>query len=75
MNLNDALGHSPEELELGLREQLEGYWIALELYDPHRLPLRKITAVAATPAECFATLKSKGLDLAHFEVVRLTAAH
>lgn len=74
MTIQDALGHAPEELSLPLRERLTGYWVALELYDVHRLPLRKIAAVAKTPAECFATLKSNGNDLSHFEVIQLPAA-
>jgi len=75
MNLSDALGHAPEELSLPLREVLVGYWVALELYDIHRLPLRKITAVAQTPAQCFADLRAKGLDVGHFEVIQLHAAY
>lgn len=74
MNLDQALGHAPEELSLPLREQLIGHWIALELYDPHRLPLRKIAAIAETPAQCFAALQAQGRDVAHYEVVRLHAA-
>lgn len=74
MTIADALGHAPEELSLPLRERLIGYWVALELYDVHRLPLRKIAAVAKTPAECFAALKSQGRDLSHFEVIQLPAA-
>ena len=74
MMISEALGHAPEELSLPLREQLTGYWVALELYDAHRLPLRKMAAVAKTPAECFAALKSTGQDLSHFEVIQLPAA-
>jgi hypothetical protein len=48
--------------------------VALELYDPQRLPLRKILAVATTPAQCFAALKAKGLDLTQYEVIQLPAA-
>ena len=36
--------------------------------------LRKIAAVAKTPAECFATLKSNGNELSHFEVIQLPEA-
>lgn len=75
MKLDAALGHAPEELSLPLREAVTGYWVALELYDPHRLPLRKIRAIATTSAACLAQLEAKGLDLRHYEAVRLTAAH
>lgn len=75
MIFDSAIGHAPEELSLPLREQITGHWVAFELYDPHRLPLRKIVAIAPTPAGCFATLRDKGLEVSHFEVVRLPAAY
>ncbi len=75
MNLNEALGHAPEELSLSLREALSGHWVAFELYDPHRLPLRKIAAIADSARECFEALRAKGLDLSHYEVTRLPVAH
>jgi len=75
MNFNEAIGHAPEELSLPLRESLTGHWIALELYNPIKLPLRKIIAIADSPAQCFANLRVKGLDLTQYEVVRLNAAH
>lgn len=75
MKMDAVLGHAPEELSLPLRESITGYWVALELYDPHRLPLRKIVAIAENPAGCLSQLEAKGLDLSHYEVVRLPAAH
>lgn len=74
MTISDALGHAPEELSLPLRAMITGYWVGLEMYDPHRLPLRKIAAIAKTPAECFSGLHAQGLDVAHFEVIQLHAA-
>jgi hypothetical protein len=74
MKLEDALGFAPEQLSLPLREMLTGRWVALELYDPQRLPLRKILAIATTPAQCFAALKAQGLDLTQYEVIQLPAA-
>ena len=75
MNSHEAIGHAPEELSLPLREYLTGRWIALALYDPVHLPLRKIVAIADTPAQCFDALRTKGLDVTRYEVVRLPAAH
>lgn len=75
MTISDALGHAPEELSLPLRTSLNGLWVALELYDPHRLPLRKIVAVASTPSQCFSDLKAKGHNLALFEVIQLPTAY
>ncbi len=74
MTIADALGHAPEELSLPLREMVRGLWVGLEMYDPHRLPLRKIAVIAKTPGECFVSLQAKGLDVAHFEVIQLHAA-
>ena len=74
MTMADALGHAPEELSLPLRAQIAGFWVGLEMYDPQRLPLRKIAAIAKTSAECFAELHAQGLDVAHFEVIQLHEA-
>lgn len=71
--VKEALGHAPEELPLPLRQSLTGKWVALELYDPKRLPLRKIEAVGESPSECFAALRAAGKELTHYEVVRLAA--
>ena len=71
MKLADALGYAPEELSPALRTLIDGHWVALELYDIHRLPLRKITAIGDTAASCFASLRAKGLDAAHFEAVQM----
>lgn len=71
--MKEALGHAPEELPLALREALTGKWVALELYDPKRLPLRKIEAVGGNAAECFAALRAAGKEVTHYEVVRLAA--
>lgn len=74
MKITDALGYAPEELSLPLREMITGFWVGLEMYDPQRLPLRKIAVIAKTPYECFAGLQAKGLDASHFEVIQLDAA-
>lgn len=71
--MKDAIGHAPEELPLPLRESLTGKWVAFELYDPQRLPLRKIEAVGESAGECFAALRAAGKEITHYEVVCLAA--
>jgi hypothetical protein len=70
-----ALGHAPEQLPLDLRESLEGCWVALELYDTHRLPIRTIEAVGESALACLEHLESRGKDSAIFEFVRLTSTY
>ena len=67
----DALGHAPEELSPALRTLVAGQWVALELYDPHRLPLRKIAAIGDSAAACFASLRAQGRNPAHFEAIEM----
>lgn len=71
MTFADALGHAPEELSPALRTLLDGQWVALELYDIHRLPLRKIAVIGESAAAVFTGLRAKGLDPAHFEAVQM----
>ncbi len=71
MTLADALGHAPEELSPKLRSLVDGYWVGLELYDIHRLPLRKIAAIGESAAAVFSSLGAKGLDPTHFEAVQM----
>ncbi len=46
---------------------LAGKWIALELYSPQTTPVRRIEAVAESPAGCINALRSRSLDPANFE--------
>jgi len=39
-----AIGHAPEDLNLQERKALTGKMIALEIYSPETLPLRRIEA-------------------------------
>jgi len=67
-----AIGHSPDDLTLEERLALAGKMIALEIYSPATLPLRRIEAIGATVAECVSQLRSRGLDPENFEFSRLT---
>ena len=71
-DLGRFVGLLVDGLSLPERWALAGYWIALELYSPERLPLRKIQAIASQPAECIEQLRSRGLDPARFELQLLS---
>jgi hypothetical protein len=50
---------------------LTGKFIALEIYSPDTLPLRRIEAIGDSVVECAAQLRARGLDQANFEFSRL----
>ena len=66
-----ALGRNPDRLTLVERLALAGKFIALEIYSPETIPLRRIEAIGDSLAECVRTLQSRGLDPRHFEFHRL----
>ncbi len=70
-----ALGRSPEELSLDERVHLTGKFIALEMYTPQALPMRRIEAIGDSLGECVRVLKARGLDPALFEFSRLPAPY
>jgi len=61
------IGREPERLSLEERRALLGRWIALPIYSPQSLPLRRIEAVADSPADCIRQLRERGLSPANFE--------
>lgn len=67
-----ALGRNPDRLTPAERLALAGKFIALEIYSPETLPLRRIEAIGDSLAECLRSLKSRGLDPHHFEFTRVT---
>jgi hypothetical protein len=66
-----AIGRSPDALTLGERTALAGQFVALEVYTPKDLPLRRIEAIGADAAACARQLTARGLDPLKFEFVRL----
>jgi hypothetical protein len=66
-----ALGRNPDRLTLAERRALVGKYIALEVYSPDTIPLRRIEAIGDSVAECLRTLESRGLDPRMFEFTRL----
>jgi hypothetical protein len=66
-----ALGRNPDRLTPVERLALIGKYIALEIYSPEVIPLRRIEAIGDSIAECVRMLKSRGLDPLLFEFTRL----
>jgi hypothetical protein len=66
-----ALGRNPDRLTLTERLALAGKYVALEIYSPDTIPLRRIEAIGDSLAECVRTLRTRGLDPVHFEFHRL----
>jgi hypothetical protein len=71
---NQALGRSPDRLKLEEQQALAGKFIALEIYSPDTLPLRRIEAIGDSAEECIRQLVARGLDPKRFEFSRLKPA-
>ena len=70
-NPQGAIGRSPDRLSLDERRALTGKYIALEIYTPEDLPLRRIEAIGDSVPECARQLVGRGLDPVRFEFSRL----
>jgi len=70
----NALGRSPDRLTLEERIAFSGKYIALEIYTPENLALRRIEAIGDSLAACVRMLKERGLDPRQFEYTRLAPA-
>jgi hypothetical protein len=70
-----AIGRSPDRLSLDERRALVGKYIALEIYTPEDLPLRRIEAIGDSVPECAQQLVARGLDPLRFEFSRLSPAY
>jgi hypothetical protein len=68
----NAVGRSPERLSLEERFALAGRYVALEIYTPAAIPLRRIEAIGDSTGECVRGLRARGLDPARYEFVRIT---
>jgi hypothetical protein len=62
------IGRPIDGLTLAERLDHVGRWVALELYSPKTLPLRKIAAEGVSAAECVAQLAMRGLNPADYEL-------
>ena len=66
-----AIGRSPDRLTLEERLALAGKYVALELYTPENLALRRIEAIGDSLVECIRELRQRGFDPRRFEFDRL----
>lgn len=66
-----AIGRAPERLTLEERLALTGMFIALEIYTPEALPLRRIEAIGDSVDQCVKQLIQRKLDPTRFEFTRL----
>jgi len=62
-----VIGRPPERLSLKESLALAGRWMALEIYTPATLPLRRIQALGDSAADCVRQLAEQGLDPRRFE--------
>jgi hypothetical protein len=66
-----AIGRAPERLTLEERLALTGKFVALEIYTPEALPLRRIEAIGDSVDQCLEQLIQRKHDPARFEFLRL----
>jgi hypothetical protein len=66
-----AIGRNPDRLTLEERTALAGKYVAMEIYTPEDLPLRRIEAIGDSVNACVRMLKERGLDPMRFEFTRL----
>lgn len=66
-----AIGRAPERLTLEERLALTGKFIALEIYTPEGLPLRRIEAIGDSVDQCVQQLIQRKHDPVRFEFLRL----
>ena len=66
-----AIGRAPERLTLEEQRALAGKFIALEIYTPESLPLRRIEAIGDSVDDCVRQLTERGHDPIRFEFLRL----
>jgi hypothetical protein len=70
-----AAGRYPEQLSIAELTALEGHVVALEMYTPETLPLRRIEAIGETAEDCITQLTARGLDPRRFEYTTLKTAY
>jgi hypothetical protein len=66
-----ALGRNPDRLTLDERTALAGKYVAIEIYTPEALPLRRIEAIGDSIEACVRMLRERGLEPGQFEFTRL----
>ncbi len=61
------IGREPDRLSLEERHALAGKWMALEIYTPETLPLRRMAAIGDSIEDCMRQLRTRELDPRQFE--------
>jgi hypothetical protein len=69
LDLEQFVGRAPDRLTLAEREALGGKFIALEIYTPKNLALKRIEAAGSDIRECIAMLRRRGRDPLNYEFV------
>lgn len=71
LDLEKFVDRAPDRLTLAEREALVGKFIALEIYSPKNLALRRIAAIGDNIRECVAGLRRRNLDPLNYEFTPL----
>ena len=71
LDLEKFIDRAPDRLTLAEREALVGKFIALEIYSPKNLALRRIAAIGGSIRDCVAGLRRRGLDPLNYEFTPL----
>ncbi len=69
--MTELVGLAIDELSWEQKRRADGQWVAVRIYDPVSLPLRKIEAVGNSAAEVLGRVAERGEDARRFEAVRL----
>lgn len=69
LDVRHYLGRNPDELKLPEISQLAGVWLALEVYNPANLALRRIAALGDSPEVCQAALREQGKDPGDYQYI------
>ena len=75
LDTNRYIGREPDRLTIEERRAALGKWIALQIYTPKTLPIRRIEAIGDSPADCTRQLTSRGLNPREFEFQVLGLAY
>lgn len=67
--MKNYVGTNPDELSLRERSELAGQWLALEIYHPANLAMRRISAVGPSPDACRRSLQEQGKEPAAYQYV------
>ncbi|HET8549834.1 MAG TPA: hypothetical protein VFL57_17615 [Bryobacteraceae bacterium] len=70
-DLSRFIGRSPDNLSWKEQLELDGVWVAFEMYSPLRLPLRRFEAIGESAAECRRQLEARGADPTEYEYLPL----